>query len=253
MIDIHNHIVPGIDDGSPSLEESLQMAVCAAKEGIHTIIATPHHANGKYENTREEVEQKVRKLNEALSAENIPVTVLPGQEVRINRELLDDIGAGRSGALHQSSYMLIELPSGHVPSYIEEMLHELKVLSYVPIIAHPERNSELAASMDQLIRLIEAGALTQLTSHSINGAYGSKLQKLCFDWCKNGLVHFVATDAHNMTHRAFGLKQAYTLIAERVGEETALLYKANAERLLRNEPIEARIPVLPGKSWWKFW
>ncbi|MEK8126911.1 CpsB/CapC family capsule biosynthesis tyrosine phosphatase [Paenibacillus filicis] len=254
MIDIHTHILPGIDDGAADEALAVQMAQAAQQEGIHTLIATPHHANGKYSNPGMHVRHDVDTLNRLLEAQGVAVKVLAGQEVRINRELLDDLQAGGTIGLHDTQYLLLELPTSDVPSYTEELIHELRIQHRIPIIAHPERNSVLAAHPDKLAHLIEAGALSQLTSHSVNGAFGRKLQKLCLDWCGQGLAQFVSSDAHNLGNRAFGLGQAYSLIGRECGRTMEEYLRDNAERLLEREEIPfLSAPQARRKQWWKVW
>ncbi|SDC03942.1 protein-tyrosine phosphatase [Paenibacillus sp. UNCCL117] len=254
MIDIHTHILPGIDDGAASEEQAVRMAQAAEQEGIRTLIATPHHANGKYSNPGLHIRQDVETLIRLFSARGVSVDVLPGQEIRIHRELLEELQEGVAIGLHDTPYLLLELPSSDVPAYTEEMIHELRILGHTPIIAHPERNAVLAADSDRLSRLIEAGALSQLTSHSVNGAYGRKLQKLCLEWCGQGLAQFISSDAHNLEHRAFGLKQAYSLIAQECGGTLSAYLSDNAHRLLQHEEIKfLTMPQAGRKRWWKIW
>ncbi|MGG2201550.1 tyrosine-protein phosphatase [Paenibacillus validus] len=253
MIDIHTHILPGIDDGAADERQALLMARAAEKEGIHTLIATPHHYNGKYTNPGGQVRHDVAKLNTLLEENAISVKVLAGQEVRIHRELLDELQSGHAITLHDTAYLLLELPTADVPAYTEEMIHELRLMNRIPIIAHPERNAVLAASPDKLARLIDLGALAQLTSHSVNGAFGRKLQKLCFAWCEQGLAHFISSDAHNVDSRAFALRQAYSLVAEQCGEAKVDYFTENARRIIHNEEVPVLAPQAHKKKWWSFW
>jgi protein-tyrosine phosphatase len=243
MIDIHCHILPNVDDGSQSLEQSIAMARAASAEGITHIIATPHHANGKYINRAADVQRAVQELNSRIEEAGIPITVLVGQEVRMYNELIEDFQESVVLTLHGSGYMLVELPSDRVPSGFAALIHELKVLGVTPIIAHPERNMELAGNPELLAALIEAGALSQITSHSVNGLFGSKLQKLCLQWCKRNLVHFVSSDAHNLKNRAFGLDRAYDYISRQLGSHYAERYQVYAGMVLRDELITPEKPL----------
>lgn len=253
MIDIHTHILPGIDDGAADERQAILMAHAAEKEGIHTLIATPHHYNGKYTNPGEQVRRDVAKLNRLLAENAISVKVLTGQEIRIHRGLLDELESGGAITLNDTNYLLLELPTAEVPSYTEEMIHELRLMNRIPIIAHPERNAALAASPDKLARLIELGALAQLTSHSVNGAFGRKLQKLCFEWCGQGLIHFISSDAHNLDSRAFALRQAYSLAAAQCGEAFVSYITENANKIIYNEEVPVLLTHAPKKKWWRFW
>lgn len=253
MIDIHCHILPQIDDGSGSLEESIGMAKLAAAEGITDIIATPHHANGKWLNEAAKVVEEVALLNRLLAAEGIPITIHSGQEIRVYRELMEDYQEGKLLCLGGSPYMLLEFSSASVPSYIDSLLHECQVAGIIPIIAHPERNQELTSKPEKLLELIEGGALCQVTSHSINGLFGSKIQKLAIDWCRSNLIHFVSSDAHNLKQRAFQLSKAYATLDLEIGHEFTASYKRNAEMLLTGGFIYAPEPSLAKKKWFHFW
>ncbi|ULL19408.1 tyrosine protein phosphatase [Paenibacillus sp. H1-7] len=253
MIDIHSHILPGVDDGAEDMEETVLMAQAAVEEGIHTLIATPHHANGKYDNPMEKVERSVREVNRVLEQQNIPLTILPGQEIRLYSDLPEDLHQQVARTLHSSRYILIEFPSREIPKQTDELFHELRVMGLVPVIAHPERNMEIAQDPMKLQRIIQQGALSQVTTHSLNGLFGKSIQKLSLDMCKQHLVHFVSSDAHNMSHRAFGLRQAYAFIGNTLGDQQVRYYQANAARLIANEDISVLQPDWRKRAWWRFW
>lgn len=251
MIDIHCHILPEFDDGSPDMEESLEMAKAAIGEGIHTIFATPHHANGRYTNEAENIKQAVSAFNDQLEQHQIPLLVLPGQEVRVTRKLIEDYHNGKLAKLGNSRYILVEFPSAQIPDDIFEIFHELSVIGITPVIAHPERNRELVRHPDKLAELIELGALSQITSHSINGLFGKKIQEASFKFCKWNLVHFVASDAHNMSQRSFSLKKAYDALDSVLGEEYGKYYRNNAEELVHLSLINSKKATYK-KSRWPF-
>jgi protein-tyrosine phosphatase len=253
MIDIHNHILPGIDDGCRSLEESLELARLAVKDGIHHIIATPHHANGRYQNEAEKVRQAAAQLNIALSEEGVNLQIHTGQEIRVYKELLDDLNAGKLLTLAGSRYMLLEFSSRQVPEGIEDLLHELSLAGITAIIAHPERNMELAGNLSRLADLIDRGALAQMTTHSVNGLFGRKIQSISLDMCRSNLIHFLSSDAHNPMERPFFLQTAAIYIMKKLGEETYSYYKENADRVLCNQEI---IPIshnVHNKKRFLFW
>lgn len=253
MIDIHCHILPQVDDGAGELEEAIGMAKVAAAEGITDIIATPHHANGKWMNEAGKVNDAVAELNRHLTAGGVPVTIHAGQEIRVYRDLMEDYHRGALLRLNQSPYLLIEFPSASVPSYIDSLLHEFRVEGITPVIAHPERNQELTSNPQRLVEFIEGGALCQVTSHSVNGLFGSKIQKLAIDWCRSNLIHFVASDAHNLRQRAFQLAAAYDKLGRELGEDYPAAYRRNAERLLQGDSIFVPEPALAAKKWFQFW
>jgi protein-tyrosine phosphatase len=231
------------------MEESMKMAQAAVDEGIHTIIATPHHANGRYNNETGMVMQAVLQLNAELNARDIPLEVGCGQEIRLYPKLVDDLYEHRLLTLHESNYMLLELPADQIPQRTFELLHALQVLNIKAVIAHPERNREIMQNSDKLLSLIEAGALSQVTAHSINGLSGSKIQTVSLELCRLNLVHFVASDAHNLHLRPFGLRNAYDCIDNKLGSEYADYYRNNAQMILDHQIVTAWEPQRRKKKW----
>lgn len=253
MIDIHSHILPGIDDGASNLEQSIDMARQALRQGIHTVIATPHHENGRFSNEREFVEQQVKAFQEELEKRDIPLRIHVGQEIRVYRSLIEDIEAKKSSTLDDSRYILLEFPSDRVPSGAEDLVHELHLLNRVPIIAHPERNRELVDNPNRLLELVQLGALSQITAHSLIGDFGRSIQQLSLDLCRNHLAHFVASDAHNSTSRAFALGEAYEMLQEKLGTDIVNTFQNNANRIIQDQPIEIYQPVWAKPKWFQFW
>lgn len=251
MIDIHTHILPSIDDGATDMDEAIEMARQAVASGIHTVIATPHHHARGYYSNYESIKYGTEALNSKLENHSIPLTVKAGQEVRVYDELLDDLDKGQLAMLANTQYILIEFPSSKVPRQVEELFHELQHVGLTPIIAHPERNSELANNINRLEQLIEAGALAQLTSSSIAGGLGKKLQKQSIEMCKRGLVHFVASDAHGASSRPFDLMEGYQAIDKLLGQSFVEHYQINAERLVQNLDISRQVPT--AKRRFLFW
>lgn len=242
MIDIHTHILPGVDDGAKTEADSLEMGKVAVEQGIQTIIATPHHRNGAFDNYKEEIITNVQILNELLEENKIPLEILVGQEVRIYGELLDDLAEGDIQTLADTSYILVEFPFGDVPQYAERLLYDLQQKGLRPIIAHPERNRELIENHDRMYELIRNGALAQLTGASLLGEYGKEIEQFSHQLIEANLVHFIASDAHNTDSRGFTLQEAYDVIRERYGFELSYMFEENSQLLLddsivnRNEP-----------------
>ncbi|GGH15337.1 tyrosine-protein phosphatase [Paenibacillus segetis] len=235
MIDIHTHILPGVDDGAENWNDTLDMARAAVSEGITTIIATPHHANGRYINSAVEVVEHTRYINEQLFAEGVPVTILPGQEIRVHMDLLEAWSRAELLPLASSNYVLIEMPSSHIPKEMEELIHELHIMKLKPIIAHPERNAEVMKNPQRLAELLERGAFAQVTSHSLLGGFGRRVEKLAWTLCRNGLIHIVSSDAHHVERRGFRLREAYDVIGERMGEQWYNYFINNAQCVLEDK------------------
>lgn len=241
MIDIHCHILPGIDDGAKSIEDSIQMAEEAVRQGIRTIIATPHY-NSQYANEKPAIIAATAELNETLSENQIPLTILPGQETRIYGELLEDYDAGKLLSLADTSYFFIELPSGHVPRYTERVLFDVQMNGLVPIIVHPERNQEIMQNPDLLYHFVNNGALTQITAGSLIGQFGKNIKKFTQQLLETNLTHFIASDAHNVTTRPFKMAEAFAFVEKTYGNDMVFYLKENAEMLANGKKIYKEIP-----------
>ncbi|MED4694890.1 tyrosine-protein phosphatase [Peribacillus frigoritolerans] len=244
MIDLHCHILPGVDDGSPDMQESMAMAKKAVETGITHLFATPHHLNERYVNVKDNIIDYVFELNERLQQENIPLSVHPGQELRIHREIFVSLEKGEVLTLgNTDKYLLLELPSGHVPTYTQELIYELLLKGITPIIVHPERNKELIENHNLLFKLVQEGALTQLTSGSIIGLFGKNVKSFSKKIIEHNLSHFIATDAHNIAPRGFTLQEAYETITKTYGIERTFYFKENAEQLIKGQSPSILTPV----------
>ncbi|WP_233146888.1 tyrosine-protein phosphatase [Paenibacillus selenitireducens] len=239
MIDIHTHILPGVDDGAANWNDALNMARAAVAEGITTMIATPHHANGRYHNTALEVVEHVRHMNEQFMAMGVPLTIQSGQEIRLHGDLLEAWLRKELLPLAGSSYILIELPSSGIPKEMLELIHELNVMNLKPIIAHPERNAEIVRYPDRLAQLIEIGAFAQVTTHSLLGDFGRRIEKTAWSLCRSGLIHIVSSDAHHVERRGFRLRETYDVIRERMGQPWENYFLNNAQRIMDDLPFES--------------
>jgi protein-tyrosine phosphatase len=243
MIDLHCHILPGIDDGAASIEDSLRMAQVAMSEGITTIVATPHHQNGTYINERNDIIQYVQQLNDRLIEEKYDLRIVLGQEIRLYGELLEDYQNDKLVTINDSSkYVLVELPSSHVPRYTKQVLFDMQLQGLLPIIVHPERNAEFMKNPDKLFELVEKGALTQVTASSVTGHFGKKIQKFSHQLIEASLTHFIASDAHNTTGRTFRLREAYELVAEKYGNDIVFYFQENAECVLSGSSVYREQP-----------
>ncbi|MCE4957479.1 tyrosine-protein phosphatase [Macrococcoides caseolyticum] len=249
MIDIHNHILFGIDDGAQTIEDTLDMARAAHAEGVTDIIATPHHKIGVYENFGPKIKQLAEEVNEAIEAEGIPVKVHPSQEIRIYGDVIEDLKTLKALPLVEGGpYVLIEFPSNEVPIFTEQLFTKLALEGYTPIIAHPERNSELQKNPNKLVELIELGALAQVTAGVVCGQLGEYSKQCAEMMIEHRLIHFVASDAHNVTSRNYYMKEAYEAIEAKYGIEAVNQYKANAEKVLKGEVIKYVSPLTVEKE-----
>ncbi|WP_106498480.1 tyrosine-protein phosphatase [Lentibacillus sp. Marseille-P4043] len=238
MIDIHCHILPGIDDGAKTTAESLAMAQAAVQQGIHTIIATPHHQNGKYNNRKADIITYVADLNEQLQEEDIPLTILPGQETRINGDMIEEIKTDVLVPLNgDTKYLFVEFPSGSVPRYAKQMLFDIQVAGYTPVIVHPERNRAISEHPSILYEFVRTGALTQVTAASLAGKFGKNIQKFSHQLVEANLTHFIASDAHNTTTRGFTMKEAYQELRDQHGNEAFYTFMENCQLLVDNQNV----------------
>ncbi|WP_047150950.1 tyrosine-protein phosphatase [Aneurinibacillus tyrosinisolvens] len=240
MVDIHSHILWGLDDGAQQPEDTLDMARAAVADGITHIVATPHHKDGKYHNPAASIRERVAEANVLLAEHQIPLTVLPGMELHLYGEVIEDFHAAEQTILtlnDAQQFILLELPHDHVPCYTQQLLFDIQVEGYVPIIAHPERNREIREHPNTLYRMIEKGALSQLTAASVAGQFSADLQKISLDLVKHNLVHFIACDAHNITRRGFALQAAYNWVEKNLGVSYVQSYQENARKIVSGHEI----------------
>ncbi len=242
MIDIHSHILPGIDDGARTEKDSLLMARAAVKEGITTIVATPHHRNGKYDNERENILKWVETLATLFEKEGIPLTILPGQETRMNGDMIEELEKQIILPINHTKYVFVEFPSANVPRYASQILFDIQVAGYIPIIVHPERNQELMEHPSRLYEFVKRGALTQVTAASVVGKFGKNIQKFSHQLIESSLTHFIASDAHNTTSRGFVMREAFEEIEKQHGSEYAYLFLENAEFMIGNKNVNRMEP-----------
>lgn len=252
MVEMHCHILFGLDDGPVQMEQSVAMAEKAVASGITSIIATPHHLNGHYNNEPKVVNQAVYMFRAELAKRNIRLQIDPGQEIRVHDRLIEDLYAGKCCTLAGSRYMLLELPFGHIPSQFPGILHELRIAGITPIIAHPERNLVILKKPLLLSEYLFQGGLCQLTAESFTGLFGRKVQKWCFHFCKENGFHFISSDAHDTKHRTFKLDVVYPLLERRLGRCCIQHFQDNAQSIWNNQRISAVLPVKKKRSF-LFW
>ena len=219
MIDLHCHILPQIDDGAKSLAESVEMARLAVADGISVTACTPHMLPGVYNNTGPGIRAAIAALQAELDKEGIPLLLTTGADVHIAPDLLEGLRSGRVLSLGESRYFLLEPPQALVPPRFEDHLFGLVSGGYVPIITHPERLGWSDYSVFE--RLVLRGAWIQLTGGSLLGLFGRRVQALSQRMLRDGLVHILASDAHDTKRRPPVLSDAFAAAADLVGEEEA--------------------------------
>ena len=235
MIDIHTHILWGLDDGARTIDDSLEMCQIAYRDGIRTVVATPHTLNGIYQNDKPLILSKVRELNAALlhskiqnpksefRIPNSPIRILPGADVHLCEETLRQLKGGKVTTLGDGGkYLLIEFPFPAIPYGTEEMLFQVMTKGIIPIISHPERNLEVEQNPRRYHDMIQMGCLGQVTAMSLTGGFGPAIKRLAEKLLAKRLVHLIASDAHSADGRPPILSDGVCAAEKIVGREEAL-------------------------------
>ncbi len=246
MIDLHCHILPGLDDGPASQDESLAMARLAVEDGVRTIVATPHTLNGIYTNTATEVKSGVAALREVLSENHVRLELYGGADVHLCRCMLERIVSGDACTInHAGKYILLELPSHTIPKGVKDEIFTLKLNGITPIISHPERNAIIQHDSDILYELFSMGALSQVTAMSLTGDFGTYVRHSAEMLLKHRLVHIIASDAHSSDGRPPILSQAVDCAAEILGsdEEAGHMVTTVPAAILAGEPVDISEPI----------
>jgi protein-tyrosine phosphatase len=221
VIDLHSHILPGIDDGSPDLVTSLAMARMAVADGIQVMACTPHFLPGRYENTADDVRLWVAELNQQLIVENIDLALVVGADTHIRSDFLDCLRRQQILSLNDSRYVLFEPSHVMIPPQLEEQLSQIVAAGYVPILTHPERFKWIENNYAVFQRLVKAGVWMQITAGSLTGKFGFRPQYWAQKMLSEGLVHMLASDAHNLTSRPPILSEAFAIAKRELGLECA--------------------------------
>jgi len=240
VIDLHSHILPGLDDGSANLEESLEMCRIAVNNGITTITATPHMLNERFNVSKEKIFEEIARLVDILKTEKIPLNIEPGSEVRLNADLLPFLDEDRAMTMGNAGrYILLELPGEILPHGLDKYLFSVQLTGLIPIIAHPERNFEVQSHPEVLEQFVSSGTLLQITAGSLTGLFGSRVQK-CATWLlKSNMAHLVGSDAHSADYRTPVLKAAYNLVKRKKGNDEAQnVFITRPEIILAGETID---------------
>lgn len=255
MIDLHCHVLPGIDDGSRLLDETLEMARTAFKNNIDTIVATPHTLNGFFINNWENVVSLTSTVQKALDAEDIAITLYPAMEAQMCPELLEALDKGQAATINDNSrYILMEFPPFSIPPGSSDFIFKLKLQGITPIIAHPERHLILQNDLNQLYDFVNQGALCQLTALSITGHLGAYVQKSAEQMIRTGLAHVIATDAHTSDQRILALPAAVDKAAEILQDYSRAekMVTETPAAIIAGDDIDVQDPDLGGKKWWIF-
>lgn len=246
MVDLHCHILPGLDDGAKNLEDSLAMAEDAIADGITHVVATPH-ASSAYSFDFARVcaarDELSAKLGERL-------TLATGCDFHLNHENLTAARQDpRPFCINQKDYLLVEFNEFSIPPSMDQTLHELQLAGIHPIVTHPERNAILRTRPERLQTWIAQGSYVQITAASLTGVFGPVAQELAWLWLVQGCVHFISSDAHNTARRPLKLKFAFDAVAERCGEERARsLLIENPRAAFEGQPLPYVPEVAPASE-----
>lgn len=238
MIDIHNHLLYGLDDGPLDEESMLELAREAEKIGITDIVATPHYIKHRFRNNADIVKARTEEVQSILNEHHIDIKVYPSQEIHMFGEELEGLKFGELLPITEGSrYVLIEFPFFSIPEFAEQTFEELLNAGYRPILAHPERIIPLQDDPQILFDLISRGALCQVTAGSLVNKYGEDAKRVADYLLEQDAIHILGSDAHNTTNRNFHIKEAYEYLEDTKGIETVTRLKENARKILKNEEI----------------
>lgn len=244
MIDIHSHILPRVDDGSEDMAMSIKMAKMYLEGGIKTVIATPHYIEGSTITSLDNNRIALERFKRVLDKEGLDLEIFLGNEVFISMDIIRYIEKEKVSTLNGSRYILIELPMFDIPLYVESVIYGLLLKGYIPIIAHPERNTKIMRDPNILYKYINKGALVQLNLPSLEGKYGSKVKDTARILIEHKMIHFVGTDAHTNRLRSpkvnMALERLSTLVSN---EDFERLTYGNAKLLLGDKVIDVKSPI----------
>ena len=248
MLDLHCHLLPGIDDGAPDIETSLAMARIAFDDGIRTIACTPHIYPGMYDNDGPGIRKAIAALQARLAEEGIGLQLVEGADVHLDANLVAAIDAGRVPTLAGSRYLLLEPPHHVAPPGFEQQVFEMMAAGIVPVITHPERLTWVEDHYDLFMRLVERGTWMQITAGALTGRHGRRPKYWAERFVGEGKAHLLATDAHDTRRRPPLLAEARDAAAIALGNvEAGHLVVTRPAGIVANTAPEA-LPKLPRRQ-----
>lgn len=258
MIDIHHHLLWGLDDGATSVETSLAMARMAADDGITHVVCTPH-ANAQYEYDPEGVAAQIAELQGLLDRENIALKLGRGCDFHLSFDNIELAQAEPARfSINGLGYLLVELPDYGLPTGLTEVFYQMQIAGMTPILTHPERNKTLQTDQSKLLEWMRGGLLIQVTAGSVVGRMGKRAEKMAHELLSNRWVHFLATDAHNTSSRPPLMHEAFEAVAKKYGPDYAhLLCTSNPLAAFMGKPMPPQLEPLnlyaeyKDKNWWQ--
>ena len=253
LIDLHAHILPGLDDGPKTMEEAVALAKKAAADGTTHLVASPHAFDGMYWNDRQGVNKVREALAEELARRKIPLKVYSGMECRIHPDLAKRYKAGEVQTVNDSRYLLIELPYSQMPLFTEEVLFSLRQEGLVPVLVHPERNRDIQQDPNILFRFTESGMVSLLSADSVSPRASKKVARTVRTLTVHHLIHGVASDAHGTDRRPPALTKARQALAKITGGAGLPDWMEKLpERMLEDQDLKVPDPVyVKGLGFWQ--
>lgn len=253
LVDIHCHILPGIDDSSKSWESSINLAKEAVKDGVTHAICTPHTLNGRYTNHKDDIIWLTDQYQQRLDEAKVPLTVFPGQEVRLSGDLISSLDNDDILFCDEDgTYMLLEFPSEDVPTYAQDTIFKIMQRGITPIIVHPERNSRILKEPKILQSMLEQGCLVQITASSYTGVFDKKIEDMSRKFIAAGQGRTFASDAHDLPRRQYQLSKAYQKMSQEFGKDLAKQWQDNARSIINGDPVQMNWNPLKKKKFWLF-
>lgn len=243
MIDFHTHILPNIDDGARSIEETIQLTQEAQKVGFEAIIATSHYMEGYYETDVPEREVLINILYQKLQEEKSNMKLYLGNEVYLSEDMISLLEEGKASTINDTSYVLFEMPLNIEPLNLYHVIHEMKQCKLIPILAHPERYTFIQQDSELIYDLLEQGVLMQANYASIIGYYGSKAQIIVKKFLENNMIHFLGSDVHRPNTIYPRIPEILEKIEQIIGKEKLEeLTTINPKLVLQNKRIDFEKP-----------
>lgn len=244
MFDLHNHLLPGVDDGAKDWDMAIAMAKMAYADGIRGLVFTPHNSAWWNNYYQEKIERLTREFRQQLHEEGLELQVGPGAEIYIDTDILKRLKDGRAAALNCSRYLLVELPLNSWPMSTEYVFFELQAAGYLPIMAHPERNADIMRKPELMQGLAERGVIGQITAGSLEGKFGRHAQKIALKLLANRWAHFIASDAHDLTARPPKMREAFKIVEAFFDTARATaMTQTIPEKIFHNEELFLEPPI----------
>jgi len=255
VIDLHNHILPGVDDGAATIADARAIARMAYADGIQAIVATPHRHPGAYTAPRDEAARLLDEVRAGVREDGLALDLYLGGEAYIAPDLVGQVQSGLALTINGGRYLLVEWPLRDFPRFSEEIVFELQVRGIVPIIAHAERYRFVQQDLSRLAGFVERGALVQITAGSLFSTINRGYRKTAEVLLTHGLVHVIASDSHNVGRRPPILSRARERASELVGSERArAMVEDSPRQIVENRPVELPdVIVRARRSFWSFW